>query len=92
MLGGQSTPEDAVANLQAAARQVTLRGRGTARSARATEDAVRAHRPLAPYLFLVPALGVFGFAVLDPFAFTGAYSLTEWNGYATQSSSASPTT
>jgi raffinose/stachyose/melibiose transport system permease protein len=37
-----------------------------------------------PYLFLVPALGVFGFAVLYPVLMTGYYSLTEWNGYGTQ--------
>lgn len=34
-----------------------------------------------PYLFLLPALAVFGFAVLIPVVMTGAYSLTEWNGY-----------
>jgi raffinose/stachyose/melibiose transport system permease protein len=42
---------------------------------------MRAHRPLAPYLFIAPALAVFGFAVLMPFVFTGAYSLTDWDGY-----------
>lgn len=42
---------------------------------------MRAHRPLAPYLFIAPALIVFGFAVLVPFVFTGAFSLTEWDGY-----------
>ena len=42
---------------------------------------MRAHRPLAPYLFIAPALVVFGFAVLVPFVFTGAFSLTEWDGY-----------
>jgi raffinose/stachyose/melibiose transport system permease protein len=42
---------------------------------------MRAHRPLAPYLFVAPALIVFGFAVLMPFVFTSAFSLTEWDGY-----------
>jgi raffinose/stachyose/melibiose transport system permease protein len=42
---------------------------------------MRAHRPFAPYLFIAPALVVFGFAVLVPFVFTGAFSLTEWDGY-----------
>ncbi|MDF2574289.1 MAG: sugar transporter permease [Agromyces sp.] len=42
---------------------------------------MRAHRPLAPYLFVAPALVVFGFAVLMPFVFTGAFSLTDWDGY-----------
>lgn len=42
---------------------------------------MKAHRPLAPYLFAAPALIVFGFAVLVPFMFTGAFSLTEWDGY-----------
>lgn len=41
-------------------------------------------RPWVPYLFLVPALGVFAFAVLYPVLMTGYYSLTEWNGYGTQ--------
>ncbi|GAA3881326.1 ABC transporter permease subunit [Leifsonia kafniensis] len=36
---------------------------------------------LAPYLFLAPALLVFGFAVLLPVAMTVGYSFTEWNGY-----------
>lgn len=38
-------------------------------------------RPFAPYLFVAPALGVFGFAVLVPMALTMGYSLTEWNGF-----------
>ena len=42
---------------------------------------MRAHRPFAPYLFIAPALVVFSFAVLVPFVFTGAFSLTEWDGY-----------
>lgn len=42
---------------------------------------MRAYRPFAPYLFIAPALVVFGFAVLVPFVFTGAFSLTEWDGY-----------
>jgi raffinose/stachyose/melibiose transport system permease protein len=42
---------------------------------------VRPARPWVPYLFLLPALGVFGFAVLLPVVMTAFYSLTEWNGY-----------
>lgn len=42
---------------------------------------MRPVRPYVPYLFLVPAFAVFGFAVLAPVVMTGAYSLTEWNGY-----------
>lgn len=38
-------------------------------------------RTWAPYLFLVPAFVVFGFAVLYPVVMTGFYSFTEWNGY-----------
>lgn len=38
-------------------------------------------RTLSPYLFAAPALAVFAFAVLVPFATTGYYSLNEWNGY-----------
>jgi len=44
---------------------------------------MKANRPLTPYLFLVPAMGVFGFAVLLPVVMTFAYSFTEWNGYGT---------
>ncbi|GAB3124385.1 carbohydrate ABC transporter permease [Glaciibacter psychrotolerans] len=36
---------------------------------------------LAPYLFLAPALLVFGFAVLLPVVNTVGYSFTTWNGY-----------
>jgi len=45
---------------------------------------MKATRPWVPYLFLVPAVAVFGFAVLYPVAMTGWYSLTEWNGYGAQ--------
>lgn len=38
-------------------------------------------RRVVPYLFLAPAVVVFGFAVLVPVAMTAVYSLTEWNGY-----------
>ncbi len=41
-------------------------------------------RPWVPYLFVVPAVAVFGFAVLYPVIMTGFYSLTEWNGYGAQ--------
>jgi raffinose/stachyose/melibiose transport system permease protein len=37
--------------------------------------------PLAPYLFLAPALAVFAFAIVVPMLFTLAYSFTEWNGF-----------
>ena len=37
-----------------------------------------------PYLFLLPALLVFAFAVLMPVGMTAGYSLTEWNGYGEQ--------
>jgi raffinose/stachyose/melibiose transport system permease protein len=42
---------------------------------------MKPHATLSPYLFVAPALVVFGFAVLVPFATTGYFSLTEWNGY-----------
>lgn len=38
-------------------------------------------RVWAPYVFVAPALAVFGFAVLVPFLLTGGYSFTEWDGY-----------
>jgi raffinose/stachyose/melibiose transport system permease protein len=38
-------------------------------------------RALTPWLFLVPALLVFGLAVLLPMVFTVGYSFTEWNGF-----------
>ena len=38
-------------------------------------------RAITPYLFLAPALLVFGFAVLLPMVFTVGYSFTEWNGF-----------
>ena len=42
---------------------------------------MKPNRAIAPYLFLAPALVVFGFAVLVPMVFTIAYSFTEWNGF-----------
>ncbi|MGZ0212379.1 MAG: carbohydrate ABC transporter permease [Actinomycetales bacterium] len=44
---------------------------------------MKANRTATPYLFLVPAMAVFGFAVLLPVIMTFAYSFTEWNGYGT---------
>ncbi|MEV8252689.1 sugar ABC transporter permease [Rhodoglobus sp. NPDC076762] len=44
---------------------------------------MKANRAVTPYIFLAPALAVFGFAVLIPVAITFAYSFTEWNGYGT---------
>jgi raffinose/stachyose/melibiose transport system permease protein len=38
-------------------------------------------RPIAPYLFLAPAVAVFGFAVLVPLLLTVGYSFTDWNGF-----------
>src|SRR5690242_12063774 len=38
-------------------------------------------RAITPWLFLAPALAVFGFAVLVPMVFTVGYSFTEWNGF-----------
>ena len=38
-------------------------------------------RAIAPYLFLAPALLVFGLAVLVPMLFTVGFSFTEWNGF-----------
>lgn len=42
---------------------------------------MKPNHPTAPYLFLGPALVVFGFAVLVPVAMTVVYSFTTWNGY-----------
>jgi raffinose/stachyose/melibiose transport system permease protein len=42
---------------------------------------VKPNRALTPYLFLVPAGLVFGFAVLVPLLLTVAYSFTEWDGF-----------
>ena len=42
---------------------------------------MKPNRAIAPYLFLAPALVVFGFAVLVPMVLTIAYSFTEWNGF-----------
>jgi raffinose/stachyose/melibiose transport system permease protein len=36
---------------------------------------------LSPYLFLAPALALFGFAVLLPMVLTVGYSFTDWNGF-----------
>ena len=38
-------------------------------------------RSLTPWLFLAPALAMFGFAVLVPMVLTVGYSFTEWNGF-----------
>src|SRR4029078_505621 len=38
-------------------------------------------RPGTPWLFLAPALLVFGAAVLLPMALTVGYSFSEWNGF-----------
>ncbi len=38
-------------------------------------------RAISPYLFLAPAVGVFGFAVLVPLLLTVGYSFTDWNGF-----------
>lgn len=42
---------------------------------------MKPNRALTPYLFLVPAGLVFGFAVLVPLLLTVAYSFTEWDGF-----------
>ncbi len=42
---------------------------------------MKATRRVTPYLFLGPALLVFGFAVLWPVLMTFAYSFTTWNGF-----------
>lgn len=42
---------------------------------------MKAHRGITPYLFLAPALLVFGFAVLLPVGMTSVYSFTEWDGF-----------
>ena len=44
-------------------------------------DSMKPTRSVTPYLFLAPALAVFGFAVLAPMFLTVAYSFTEWNGF-----------
>jgi raffinose/stachyose/melibiose transport system permease protein len=41
---------------------------------------MKPNRAVSPYLFVAPALVVFGFAVLLPMLVTAAYSLTEWDG------------
>jgi raffinose/stachyose/melibiose transport system permease protein len=38
-------------------------------------------RSVTPWLFLAPALAMFGFAVLLPMVLTFGYSFTEWNGF-----------
>ena len=42
---------------------------------------MKPERASTPYLFLAPALVVFGFAVIVPMTFTVGYSFTEWNGF-----------
>ncbi len=42
---------------------------------------VKPTRAVSPYLFLAPALAVFGLAVLLPMVLTIGYSFTEWNGF-----------
>ena len=42
---------------------------------------MKATRRVTPYLFLGPALLVFGFAVLWPVLMTFVYSFTKWNGF-----------
>ena len=42
---------------------------------------MRPDRAITPWLFLAPALAVFGAAVLLPMALTAGYSFTEWNGF-----------
>ncbi len=42
---------------------------------------MRPSRTITPWLFLAPALGVFGAAVLLPMVLTFGYSFTEWNGF-----------
>ena len=42
---------------------------------------MRPNRGYVPYLFLAPAVVVFGFAVLVPLVATAGFSLTEWNGF-----------
>src|SRR4051794_10744965 len=47
-------------------------------------DRVRGMKPtraITPWLFLGPALLVFGFAVLLPMVLTIGYSFTKWNGF-----------
>ena len=42
---------------------------------------MKADRAVTPYLFLLPGLVVFGFAVLVPMVFTVGYSFTDWSGF-----------
>jgi raffinose/stachyose/melibiose transport system permease protein len=42
---------------------------------------MRPRRRIVPYLFLAPALAVFGFAVIVPLVMTGNYSFTDWDGF-----------
>jgi raffinose/stachyose/melibiose transport system permease protein len=42
---------------------------------------VKPARAVTPWLFMAPALLVFGLAVLLPMAFTIGYSFMEWNGF-----------
>lgn len=45
---------------------------------------MRANRKVTPYLFVLPALAVFTFAVVVPFVLTFYYSFLDWNGYGEQ--------
>jgi raffinose/stachyose/melibiose transport system permease protein len=42
---------------------------------------MRPERAATPYLFLVPALLVFGFAVVVPLVFTVGFSFLDWDGF-----------
>ena len=42
---------------------------------------MKPNRRLTPYLFVAPAVLVFGFAVLLPVVMTGVYSFTDWDGF-----------
>ncbi len=42
---------------------------------------MRPERAATPYLFVAPALLVFGFAVLAPLAVTVGFSFTDWDGF-----------
>jgi raffinose/stachyose/melibiose transport system permease protein len=42
---------------------------------------VKPARAITPWLFIGPALALFGFAVLVPMVFTVGYSFTDWNGF-----------
>ena len=42
---------------------------------------MKPNHAISPYLFLAPALAVFGLAVLFPMVLTVGYSFTDWNGF-----------